>query len=264
MLIDTHAHLTNPQLLHNLDDVLQRATQAGLTGILCVGTTLQDSQQAIELAERFPEIRAAVGIHPNYCADASDNDWQQIVHLSQNPAVVALGETGLDRYWDDCPWEVQLEFFRRHIRLARETDLPVVIHMRDCSAEMLDFLEQEQRFGCFRGVLHSFTGSSEMAAKCVQLGLYISFAGMLTFKNSADLRAVAATVPLDRLLVETDSPYLTPHPYRGQRPNRPDLVTHTLAALAEAQKTPPERMAQQTTQNAMALFSRWQTALQPV
>jgi len=264
MLIDTHAHLAYPQLLESIDEVLERAGQAGLSGILCVGTTLEDSRQCVELAGRFEMLRAAVGLHPNNCCQAEEGDWEQIVALSQNPAVVALGETGLDRYWDDCPWEVQLNFLRRHIQLSRATGLPIVIHMRDCAEEMLSVLQGEANDGPFPGVMHSFTGTKEIARGFLDLGLYISFSGMITFKNSAELRLVASDIPLDRLLVETDSPYLTPHPFRGQRPNRPDLVAHTVASLAELFGLTVEQVSHQTTQNALALFTRWGASFQPV
>lgn len=257
MLVDTHAHLTHPQLMENIDDIVHKASESGLIGILCVGTTLEDSIRCVDLASRFSLIRAAVGLHPNNCCLAQADDWQQIVALSRQPGVVALGETGLDRYWDDCPWDIQVDYFRRHIRLARETGLPVVIHTRDCAEEMLEILRKEAQDGPFRGVMHSFTGTKEVAQGCLELGLYISFAGMITFKNSTELRAVASEVPIDRLLVETDSPYLTPHPYRGHRPNRPDLVKHTLHSLAELLEVPSDDLARRTTENASRLFQCW-------
>lgn len=257
MLIDTHAHLTHTQLLSDIDIVIQQAQQADVTGILCVGTTLEDSQKCVDLAGRFPMIRSAVGIHPNNCCQANDGDWESIIELAKSPSVVALGETGLDRYWDDCPWEMQLNYFRRHIQLSRETNLPIVIHTRDCGDEMLGILRSEYSQGPFRAVLHSFTGTRENALGCLELGMYISFAGMITFKNSSDLREVAKVIPVDRLLVETDSPYLTPHPYRGQRPNRPDLVRYTAECLAELVGMTVHEFADQTAQNAQRLFGCW-------
>ena len=257
MLIDTHAHLTNPLLLQNIEQIILQAQEAGLIGVLCVGTSLEDSQQCVQLSNRFAMIRAAVGIHPNHCNEADEGDWSGIVELAKNPAVVALGETGLDRYWDDCPWEIQLNYFRRHIQLARETKLPIVIHMRDCADEMLEVLREESSQGGFRGVMHSFTGSKAIALGCLELGLHISFAGMITFKNSAELRGVAKEIPLDRLLIETDSPYLAPHPFRGQRPNRPDLVRFTLECLSGLYQITPDELSQRTNENARALFQCW-------
>lgn len=257
MIIDTHAHLTDETLSQNIEHYLSLAHQAGVEKMLCVGTTLTSSQQAVALAARFPAIRASVGWHPNNCCQASAEDWAAIESLCQHPRVAALGETGLDRHWDDCPWEVQLDFFQRHIALSRQTRLPVVIHTRDCAEETLEFLQQSSAAGPFTGVMHSFTGPQSVADGCLELGLYISFAGMVTYKNAADIADIARCVPADRLLVETDSPYLTPHPYRGQRPNHPAHVAHTLKFIAELRSVSPAELAQQTTANAERLFGRW-------
>lgn len=254
LIIDTHAHLTDESLLGNIDAVLREASQAGVGAMLAVATTLESSRQCINLAERFPQVRASVGIHPNYCCQAAAGDWEQVCQLAAHPRVAAIGETGLDRYWDDCPWEVQIESFRRHIRLSQECRHPLVIHTRDCAHETLDFLKAEAVKGPLRGVMHSFTGPLEVAEGCLELGLYISFAGMVTYKNAGDLRAVAKRIPADRILVETDSPYLSPHPLRGQRPNTPARVVHTLRCIAEARAVEPDLLTEQTTQNAIALF----------
>lgn len=258
MLIDTHAHLAHHHLIEKIDDYLALASQAGVAGILTVGTTLADSLQCIELSERYPSLRAAVGLHPNNCCQSGPDDWQQIEALVNNPVVVAVGETGLDRYWDDCPWEIQVDYFRRHVRLSQETGLPLVIHTRDCAEETLEVLRQAADGQPLRGVMHSFTGSPAVAEGCLELGLYLSFAGMVTFKNAGDIRAVAAVVPNDRILVETDSPYLTPAPLRGQRPNHPALVKHTMENLAQLRQTSPEEFAAQTSRNASRLFGCWE------
>jgi TatD DNase family protein len=258
MLIDTHAHLTHPSLLERIDDFLMQAREVGLVGILTVGTTLEDSEGCVALAKRFDWVRAAVGLHPNNCCQSEPEDWQRIIDLCSNPEVVAIGETGLDRYWDDCPWETQVDYFRRHIRLSRETGLPIVIHTRDCAEETLEILQREAEGRSLQGVMHSFTGSIQVAQGCLELGLYISFAGMATFKNAAEIRQVAARIPRDRILIETDSPYLTPHPFRGQRPNHPALVKYTCASLAELRQVEPVELAVQTTENARRLFHCWQ------
>lgn len=257
MIIDTHAHLTDETLSQNIEHYLTLAQQAGVEKILCVGTTLTSSQQAVALADRFPAIRASVGWHPNNCCQASAEDWAAIETLCRNPRVAALGETGLDRHWDDCPWEVQLDFFQRHLTLSRQTRLPVVIHTRDCAEETLEFLQQSSVAGAFTGVMHSFTGPQAVADGCLELGLYISFAGMVTYKNAADIADIARRIPADRLLVETDSPYLTPHPHRGQRPNHPAHVAHTLKFIAELRGVSAAELAQQTTANAERLFGSW-------
>ena len=257
MIIDTHAHLTDEHLSADIERYLEDAARADVFAVLCVGTTLESSQQAIALAERFPAVRAAVGLHPNNCCQAASGDWDTIVRLCRHPRVAALGETGLDRYWDDCPWEIQVDFFRRHWQLSRETGLPVVIHTRECAEETVSILESEATKGPLRGVMHSFTGPQSVADRCLELGLYISFAGMATFKNGAEIRKIASRIPADRLLVETDSPYLTPHPFRGQRPNHPALVVNTLRCLAEVRGVPVEQLADETSANAQHLFGPW-------
>ncbi len=257
-VIDTHAHLTDPTLLSQLDQVLREANDAGVGAILAVATNVESTRACIELAEKFTVIRASAGIHPNYCAEAAPGDFEAICELASHARVAAIGETGLDRHWDDSPWDMQVESFRRHIALSRQVDRPVIIHTRDCADEMLAILQSEYRQqGPFRAVLHSFTGPQSMADACLEIGLYISFAGMLTYKNAADLREIAQTIPADRILVETDCPYLTPHPFRGQRPNKPALVVHTLSCLAEVRQVSIDEMARQTTENAQRLFGGW-------
>lgn len=256
LIIDTHAHLTDNHF-RDIDHYLELARASSVEAVLAVATTLEDSYACIQLAENHREIRAAVGWHPNNCCQAHAGDWAQIVELCRHPRVAALGESGLDRHWDDCPWDVQVDYFRRHWALSRDTQLPVVIHTRDCAEETLEILIQESRLGPLRGVMHSFTGPWEVAQGCLELGLYISFAGMLTFKNADDIRRVAEQVPLDRLLVETDSPYLTPHPFRGKRPNHPALVVHTLEQLAALHGKHASEMARITTENAERLFGPW-------
>jgi TatD DNase family protein len=255
--IDTHAHLNDPNLLVQFDDVIARAQAAGLEGVLCVAVDEATSNGSIELAKRSDFLRASVGIHPNYAHQASRDDWRSIITLSQEPTVVALGETGLDLYWDDCPMETQLENFRAHWRLSRETGLPVIIHMRDCQDEMLSALRQEHQYGGLLGVMHSFTGSLDAALECIDLGLYISFAGMITFKKSTELREVAARLPADRLLVETDSPYLTPEPFRSKRPNEPSYMIRTAQTVAEAQNMSLQAFMNCSRDNTRRLFSRW-------
>jgi len=255
--VDTHAHLSDAQLKEDVEHWLATAEAAGVTAVLSVGTTLDSSRACCELAERFACVRAAVGIHPNYCCQATDADWSMIVELSKHPRVAALGETGLDRYWDDCPWEVQVDYFRRHLQLSRETNLPVVIHTRQCADETLALLQDESPLGPLRGVMHSFTGPQAVADGCLELGLYISFAGMVTYKNAEDLREIAKTIPADRILVETDSPYLSPHPFRGKKPNHPANAVHTLRCLSETRGEAYGALAAQTTANAERLFGAW-------
>lgn len=254
MLVDTHAHLDDEQLLGNLTQVLERAAAAGVHKTIAIGTTAASSRKCIEIAKENPSVFAAVGIQPNYCADAKSDDWEAVVKLAASPKVVAIGETGLDRYWDHTPFEMQQDYFDRHLRLSHQTGLAFVVHMRDCGADILEMLVQARQRSALRGVMHSFTGDAELCAACLELGLYISFAGMLTYKKSAALRDVAGQVPLDRILVETDSPYLSPHPCRGQRPNEPALIVHTAACLADVHGVDCDEISRHTTANAHALF----------
>ena len=257
MIVDTHAHLTDSNFENCLDDYLDQARAAGVGAILSVGTTLASSRQCVALAERYPMIRASVGIHPNHCHEASAGDWGEVERLCSHPRVAALGETGLDRYWDDCPWDVQVDYFRRHIRLGQSTRLPIVVHTRESAQETLDVLRAEASSESIRGVMHSFTGPMEVAEGCLELGLYLSFAGMVTFKNAPEIREIARATPDDRILVETDSPYLTPHPFRGKRPNHPALVVHTATLLSELRGVSLDDFSRQTTENAQRLFSEW-------
>ena len=202
-------------------------------------------------------LRATAGLHPNHVAEAKPGHWDEVVRLADHPLVVALGETGLDRHWDFTPFPQQEENFARHLELSRSTDLPLVIHSRECDADMLRMLRADfDRHGPIRGVMHSFSSGRDTADACLTMGLYVSFAGMVTYKNADELRAVAAAVPDDRILVETDCPYLTPMPHRGKR-NEPAHVALTLAAVAAARGVPPDVLADQTTHNARTLFSKW-------
>ena len=238
-----------------MDDVVQRARDQQVGRILTVATSARSSHNSVELAQQYPEVCAAVGVHPNYAHEATDSDWDQVLGLVDLGEVVALGETGLDKHWDFCPWDVQVLWFERHVALSRETGLPFVVHMRDCEAEMADFLARQAKDGPLNGIMHSFSGSVEMARQCLGWGMHVSFAGMLTYKKNEALRATAAEIPIDRLLIETDSPYLSPHPVRGQRPNEPALVVHTARCLADVRGMGFEEICQATTDNARRLFN---------
>jgi TatD DNase family protein len=252
-LIDTHAHLDDPRLSNDLAGVLRRARSAGLLQIVAIGTTADDSEATVGLAARNPGVFAAVGVQPNHVAEARADDWARIVELSSRPGVVAIGETGLDRHWDFTPFDQQREWFGRHIELARERDLPLVIHCRECEADVLEQLDAHG--GKVRGVLHSFTGGREHAQAFLERGLHISFAGMVTFSTRKldGLREAAGRIPEERILVETDSPYLSPQPLRG-RPNQPSHLAWTARFLAELRGVDPLDFAQTTTANARGLF----------
>ena len=253
-MIDTHAHLDDPRFADDLAVVVARAESAGLEHVVTIGTDAATSRTNIGLAERFPLLRAAVGIQPNHVAEAQPGDWDVILELVRHPKCVAVGETGLDRYWDRSPFPLQEDYFARHLALTRQVGKPVVIHCREAEADVVRMLRAEfEARGPVAGVMHSFTGDAATAKACLEMGLYISFAGMVTYKNAEDLRRVVATIPLDRLLVETDSPYLAPVPHRGKR-NEPAYVVHTAELLAKVPGVNLSKIDEQTTRNARALF----------
>ena len=253
LLIDTHAHLDQEDFNADRAEVIARAKAAGVAAMVTIGVTAGSSAAAVHLANEYEGIYAAVGMQPNYCGQALPGDWEHIVELAKQPRVVAIGETGLDRFWDYTPFDVQQDYFDRHLRLSQATGLPFVVHTRESDADVLAMLREAAARGPLKGVMHSFTGTAETAAECVALGLYVSFAGMVTFKKSDVLRAVAATIPADRILIETDSPYLSPHPLRGKR-NEPANVVHTAACLAAVCGQTLADFAAQTTSNAQRLF----------
>lgn len=253
-LFDTHAHLSYDDLASQIDAVLGRAAAAGVEKILAVGTSIESSEKCIALAEKYPSVYASVGIHPNDCADSTAVDFKKIAGLAEHQRVIAIGETGLDCYWKDAPLEKQREFFRLHIDLSCKLSKPFIVHMRDSEAPIREEIALANREGPLLGIMHSFTGDLALAEFCMAAGLYISFAGMATFKNAADIREVASKIPADRILVETDSPFLTPHPHRGVKPNEPAMVVHTATSLAAARGVSLEDFASQTTANAKRLF----------
>lgn len=253
-LFDTHAHLDDEQLAEDASGVIARAAAAGVVSILAVGTTAASSRNCHLLARQHAGVWSSAGIHPNHAAEAQPADWDAVVRLADESRVVALGETGIDLHWKDTPLPLQQDYFDRHIRLSQDRDKPLVIHQRESAAEILAMLRATRQRGPLRGIMHSFTGTAAAAAEFLDLGLHISFAGMVTFKKSDDLRAAAAAIPADRILVETDAPYLSPEPFRGQRPNEPARVVHTARCVAQARGVSLEELARQTTANARALF----------
>lgn len=253
-LFDTHAHLNDESFEEVRADVIGRARTAGVERIICVGTCGASSNRCVQIAGEFDCVVAAVGIQPNYVSEVPANDWDTILSLVKQKKVVAIGETGLDRYWDRAPFSLQQEFFDRHLRLSQETRLPFIVHMRECESDIISMLNEASARGPVNGVMHSFTGTLQGMRECVAMGLHISFAGMVTYKKSDELRGIAAEVPIDRLLIETDCPYLSPHPYRSKRPNEPSLLIHTATCIAEARGMSVESLAEICTQNAIRLF----------
>ncbi len=253
-LFDTHAHLDDDQFTDDLPAVLDRAAEAGVGRVVTIATTAPSSAATVRLAAQYPSVFATIGIQPNHVAEAAPDAWDQVLALQNGEKVIAVGETGLDRHWNYTPIPLQEDFFARHIDLARQRDLAVVIHCREAEADVVRMLREDfDRHGPLRGVMHSFTGDGDTARACLAMGLDISFAGMVTYKNAQALRNVAARVPLDRLLVETDSPYLSPVPLRGKR-NEPAHLVHTAACLATLHQIDVNVLAKQTTENSLRLF----------
>jgi TatD DNase family protein len=256
-LVDTHAHLDAAEFDADRREVIDRARGAGVATVVCPAVSAASSRAVVRLAEEHDELLAAVGIQPNSCAEAAGQDWDRVVELAGHPRVVAVGETGLDRHWDFTPFDQQRDYFDRHLRLAQARGLPVIVHCREAEADLVPMLREARRRGPLPGVLHCYSGDRAMAEECLALGFYISFAGAVTYRNKKfdGLWAVAASVPADRLLVETDSPYLVPHPLRGrQRRNEPAWIVHVAQRLAELRSQTLDELAAQTTVNARRLF----------
>ncbi|MDP2626064.1 MAG: TatD family hydrolase [Candidatus Rokubacteria bacterium] len=252
-LVDTHAHLHFPEFAEDLDAVLARARAAGVRAMVTIGTDRDTNPAAVALAERHPEIYATVGIHPHDAGAATEADFDAMERLARESAkVVALGEMGLDFFRNLSPRDAQERAFRRQIALARALRKPIVVHCRDAHDETLEILAGE-RVDEIGGVMHCFSGDVEVATRCLDLGLLISLAGPVTYKNARALPEVARVVPEDRLVVETDCPYLPPHPHRGQR-NEPAHVAITAARVAELRGTDPDALGEALTRNAARLF----------
>lgn len=250
---DSHCHLDPMRYGGEVDAVLARARAAGVTGMAVIGTRAADSEAAATLAAREPGLVAVAGIHPNDTAEVEPDEWDRIVSLVESGHVAAIGETGLDWYRTTAPAETQRDFFDRHMRLAQASGLPLVIHMRESVRDSLAMLREAAGRGPLTAILHSFTGTSSEAAEAIDLGFFIGFAGMVTFRSAANVRDVAKTVPLDRLLIETDSPFLSPEPHRGKR-NEPANVVHTAACLALARGESLATFAAATTANARRVY----------
>lgn len=251
MILDTHAHLDDEQFNLDRDEVIQRAGKAGIKNIINIGCSESSSRNAVDLASKYPFIYAAVGIHPHDAKDCTEKTWKFLQRLAQNPKVVAWGEIGLDYYRDLSPREVQRKVFIQQLKLANEVGLPVVIHNRDAHGDILEIVKKHPpKAG---GVFHSYSGSWEMARQLLAMGFYLSFSGPLTYKNARHNVEVAANVPEDRFVVETDCPYLTPEPYRGKR-NEPAYVREVVGKIAELRGITFERAAQLSSENAGKLF----------
>jgi len=255
MLIDSHCHLNYKGLVEQQQDVLERARALGVVGMLNISTREREWDQVIGLAEREKDVWASVGIHPHEADEHPEVDTDLLVAAAARAKVIGIGETGLDYYYDHSDRERQRASFRAHIAASRQTGLPLIVHTREAEAETAQILEEEMGKGAFTGVIHCFTASADFAAKALELGLYISISGIVTFKNAKDLQATAATLPDNRLLIETDSPFLAPVPHRG-KPCEPAFVADTAAFLADLRGQTAEALGEQTAANFHRLFTK--------
>lgn len=255
MLVDSHCHLDFPDFAEELPDVLARAGNAGVGLMLTICTHITRFERVRALAEAHDRVWCTVGIHPHEAGNEPATETAQLVALADHPKVVGFGETGLDYYYDHSPREDQRRSFRAHIAAARQTGLPVVIHTRDADSDTAAIIREEMALGAFPGLVHCFSSGPELADLAIENGLYLSFSGIVTFKGADTLRATLKAVPLDRILIETDSPYLAPVPKRGKR-NEPAFVAFTAAKIAEVKGVSVEEVAQATTANFLRLFSK--------
>ncbi|MFD1926725.1 TatD family hydrolase [Sporosarcina siberiensis] len=252
MYIDTHVHLNADQYEADLDEVIARALKAGVTKMIVVGFDRKTINKAMELIEEYPFIYAVIGWHPVDAIDCTEEDLTWIESLTVHPKVVGIGETGLDYHWEKSPKAVQQELFRKQIKLAQKVNLPIIIHNRDATADVVRILKEEnaEKTG---GIMHCFGGSVETAKECINMNFFISLGGPVTFKNAKTPKEVATKIPLKHLLIETDAPYLAPHPYRGKR-NEPALVTLVAEEIARLKELTVEEVARVTTENALNIY----------
>jgi TatD DNase family protein len=254
-LVDSHCHLDFPDFNADVADVVMRAQAAGISRIVTISTRIKRHPEVVTIAERFPDVYCSIGTHPHYAHEELDIGLEELIARTRHPKVVALGEAGLDYHYNAHTRDAQQQGLRNHIAAARASGLPLVIHSRDADADMGMILESEAGQGAFSAVLHCYTGGADLARRAIALGLFISFTGILTFKKSEELRAIAASLPADRILVETDAPYLAPGPHRGKR-NEPGYVVETARVLAQVRGISLDEVARQTTGNFFRLFSK--------
>jgi len=256
VIIDSHAHLDYPVLAADLAGVLARAHEAGVEKIISIGVKLSTSDAPKAIAEAHDNVWFSVGVHPHEAGNEVDAcNLEAFLAAANHPKCVAIGEAGLDYYYDNSPRDKQAESFRVQIAAARQLGLPIIVHARDADEDMATIIEEEMAIGEFTGVLHCFSSGADLARRALAVGFYLSFSGILTFNSAAEIREVAGFAPADRILVETDAPFLAPVPHRG-KPNQPAFTAHTLAKLAEVRGVTPDEMAAHTTANTLRLFSK--------
>ena len=255
MLVDSHCHLDFPDFADDLDAIVARAEAAGISRIVTISTRVRKLTGLLDIAARFPNVYCSVGTHPHHADEEDGISAEELIDLTRHPKVVALGEAGLDYFYKNGSPQAQERGFRAHIAAARATGLPLVIHTREADEDCRRILEDEVAKGPFKAVLHCYTGGRDLAMRAIELGLSISFTGILTFKNSQSIRDIAAELPADRIMVETDAPYLAPGKHRGKR-NEPSFVLETAKVLAETRGVSLDVMSRQTTENFFRLFSK--------
>ncbi|MBX6328605.1 MAG: TatD family hydrolase [Pseudolabrys sp.] len=260
MLVDSHCHLDFPDLAGEAKAVVARARAAGISRMVTISTRVKRHAQVLAIAEEFADVFCSIGTHPHHAHEEADVDARMLADLARHPKIVAIGESGLDYFRNNSPRPAQEASLRQHIAAARETGLPLVIHSRDCDADMARILKEECGKGAFPAVLHCFTGGRDLALTAIELGFYVSFTGILTFKRSEQLRAIAAELPAERILLETDAPYLAPEPHRGKR-CEPAHVVETAKVLAAVRRASFDEIARQTTENFHRLFAKVPRAL---
>lgn len=252
-LIDTHAHLDMPDLKTSIDEVLEGAKNAGIEKIIVPGVTIEDTPAIIELIEKYDHLYGAAAVHPQDVDKWNDKSYETINNYLKHPKMVAVGETGLDYYWVKDNKELQQKVFREHLKLAKENNLPLIVHDRDAHNDTFEIIKDASEQG-INGVMHCFSGSAEFAHMCIKIGFYVGLGGPVTFKNAKKPKEVAKQTPLDFIVIETDSPYLTPHPYRGKKPNKPEYVRFVAEEIAKLKEITPDEVCNKTTENAIKLF----------
>ncbi|NBX03367.1 MAG: TatD family deoxyribonuclease [Alphaproteobacteria bacterium] len=257
MLVDSHCHLNFPDFKDDLEGVISRAREAGVTVMQTICTEMAEFDEVLGIAERFDGVYCSVGVHPNDSGGQEVLEAQELISKTSHKKVIGIGETGLDYYYEKSDRNLQKQSFLQHIIASRETNLPIIVHTRDAEEDTAQILKDEMAKGAFRGVLHCFTSSQYLAEKALELGFYISLSGIITFKTAQSIRDTIKTVPLDRLLVETDAPYLAPVPHRGKR-NEPAFTKYTNVILAEVKGISAEECARITTENFFRLFDKAQ------
>ena len=253
MLIDSHAHLDDRRFDADRDMLIKSLKENGVNLVLNIGADIKTSKASVDLAKKYNNVYAVVGVHPHSAKDLEGSDLSELRKIASEDKVVAIGEIGLDYHYDNSPRDVQRKWFKKQIELAQELDMPIVIHSREATQETFDILKEASEKKSLRGIIHSYSGSYEMAVEYIKLGFYIAIGGPVTFKNARILREVAAKLPLDKLLIETDAPYLTPEPYRGKR-NEPMYVKYVAEKIAQVRGSTYEQIAKATSDNLLKLF----------